>query len=225
MFTGLAIIFLIAVVIGAGVILSVRNVNVSFIGYSGVYDEEYKATRKNFDNLKGSGLLFIKDGDVYGKVTANEVFEVESYEKKYPCTINIVLRERVETFALKTDEGYDVYDGRGKLMREEQTENKNSVDGCPNVLLECAEDDIAGVAEICAQFKESFGAFRRMVKSVTADYTIPALRTLNINLYSGLKITLHNWDVSGAEKIKKAYEQYKNLSESDKISGTIFIAR
>ncbi|MDE6691717.1 MAG: hypothetical protein K2K04_07080 [Clostridia bacterium] len=225
MAVGLAIIFLIALVIGTGVILSVRNVNVSFIEYSDEYTEEYAATRKNFDKLKGSGLLFISDADVYGKVTANEVLAVESYEKKFPCTINIVLRERIETFTYKTDEGYSVYDERGKLIKpakDPETEPLNSVDDCPNVLLKCEADEIEQLAVVCAAFNENFGALRRMVKSVET-VKFPGMQVAEINFYSGFKITVLDWKTSGAQKIKKAYDKYNEMSEYGKISGSITV--
>lgn len=222
MAVGLAIIFLIALVIGTGVILSVRNVNVSFIEYSGDYTEEYAATRKNFDKLKGSGLLFISDSDVYGKVTATDVLAVESYEKKFPCTVNIVLRERIETFTYKTDAGYSVYDERGKLIRSTENEPVNAVDDCPNVLLKCKEDEIEQLATVCAAFNENFGALRRMVESVETT-VYPGLEYIDITLYSGFVISVHDWKVSGAQKIKKAYDKYNELSEYGKISGSITV--
>lgn len=222
---GLAIIFLIALVIGTGVVLSVRNVNVSFIEYSGDYSEEYSATRKNFDKLKGSGLLFIGDDDVYGKVTATEALAVESYEKKFPCTINIVLRERIETFTYKTQEGYSVYDERGKFIKvanDAESEPLNSVDDCPNVLLKCDEDEIEQLAVICAAFNENFGALRRMVQCVET-VNFPGMQVAEINLYRDFKITLLDWKTSGAQKIKKAYDKYAELSEYGKISGSITV--
>lgn len=222
MAVGLAIIFLIALVIGTGVILSVRNVNVSFKEYSGNYTDEYAATRKNFDKLKGSGLLFIDDDDIYGKVTSNDVFAVESYEKKFPCTINIVLRERIETFTYKTDSGYSVYDERGKLMRADETENKNSVDGSPNVLLSCAEGEIEALASLCAEFNKNFGALRRMVESVETS-AFPGIQVADIKLYSGFTITVLDWKGSGAAKIKKAFDRYSEMSEYDKINGEITV--
>ena len=223
MAVGLAIIFLIALVIGTGVILSVRNVNVSFIEYSGDYSKEYAATRANFDKLKGSGLLFIDDEDIYGKVTATDVLAVESYEKKFPCTVNIVLRERIETFTFKTDAGYSVYDERGVLIRNGiETEPKNAVDGCPNVLLQCAENDTAELAELCADFGEKFGSLRRTVESVETS-RFPGLQILYFNLRSGLKIELHNWKTSGAQKVRKAFEEYEKRSEYGKLTGTITV--
>ncbi len=228
MAVGLAIIFLIALVIGAGVMLSVRNVNVSFIEYSGDYAEEYAQTRSNFNKLKGSGLLFIDDGDIYGKVSATDVLAVESYEKKFPCTVNIVLRERIETFTVKNDAGYAVYDERGKLIKSTENEPVNTVDGCPNVVLECKESDIEEIAVLCSAFKENFfeedepKAFRRLVESVKTE-KFPGLQIVDITLNSGLKITMHDWKTSGVQKIRKAYEEYKTLNEYQRLGGTITV--
>ncbi len=228
MAVGLSIIFLIALVIGTGVILSVRNVNVSFIEYTGEYKEEYEATRANFNKLKGSGLLFIDGDDIYGKVAATDVLVVESYEKKFPCTVNIVLRERVESFTVKNGDGYAVYDDRGQLIRNTENEPLNTVDGAPNVALECSDEDIEEIAALCLAFKENFfegeqpKALRRVVESV-ATGKLSSLQVVNFNLRSGLKITVHDWKISGAQKVKKACEVYSKLNAYERIKGTITV--
>ena len=155
MAAGLAIIFCIALVIGTGIILSVRNVNVSYIDYSGKYTEtEFAATKNNLNKLKGSGLLFVGDDDVYGKVTASEVLTVASYEKKFPCTVNVVVRERIERFSLKTENGYTVYDDYGKAIRLVDADEApvNTLDGCPNFILKCIPEQVEGLAEMCRYF-------------------------------------------------------------------------
>lgn len=231
MAVGLAIIFLIALVIGAGVILSVRNVNVSFIEYSGEYsgtpDSEYEKTRANFNKLKGSGLLFISDGDVYGKVEDTDIFAVESYEKKFPCTVNIVLRERIETFTYKNgDDSYSVYDERGKLIKSVENQPMNTIDGCPNVLLECSADDIEEIATLCGHFKNNFfgedkpKSFRRLVKRIKTE---DRLGFVDIVFNGGLTVSVYDWKTSGAQKIKRACEVYKELDEYQRITGTITV--
>ncbi|MCM1437939.1 MAG: hypothetical protein NC131_01835 [Roseburia sp.] len=224
---GLAIVFIIALVIGAGVMLSVRNVNVSFIEYSGNYSDEYKEARKNLDSLKGSGLLFIGDGDVYGKVGDNEIFAVERYEKKFPCTINIVVRERIETFTYKSGNGYSVYDERGRLIRgDEESEPVNRLDGCPNVLIESGADEIEDIAVLCGYFKDVFfkedepKALRRLVKKIRTE---ERLGCVDIIFNSGLTVTLFGWKTSGEQKIKKAYEEYGKLDEYGRLNGMITV--
>lgn len=226
MAAGLVIVFLIALVIGTGVMLSVRNVNVSFIESSGNCREEYETTRRNLNNLKGSGLLFVNKEDIYSKVSSIEALSVVSYEKKFPCTIDIVIRERVECFAIKKEGGYDVYDEKGVYLRSGADSGEiplNAVDGCPDILLNAVESQTEKIATLMGYFKNEFGSLRRLVESVSTERYLE-LSIFSITLRSGLKISLSEWGVQPEAKIKKAYEVYTSLSESQRVSGTITVA-
>lgn len=224
MAAGLAIIFCIAIVIGTGIILSVRNVNVSYIDYSGNYSKEFSANVESFKKIKGSGLLFVDDEDVYAKLVHGDVIAVESYEKVFPCTINVVLKERVESFAVRTASGYSIYDEDGKHMRS--TTDISSVphslaDGCPDVEVIAEEGKIGGIATLCRQFEDKFGSFRRLVERVTIrkfGYEIAS-----INLRGGTEITVTDWENSSQEKIAKAYEKYCALSDAERLKQTIAV--
>lgn len=225
MATGLAIVFLIALVIGTGVILSVRNVNVSFIEYSGNYREEYELTRENFNKLKGSGLLFIGENDVKSKVIQNNLFAVDSYEKKFPCTVNITLRERVESFALKTENCYRIYDERGDLLRnvsDLDREPLNALDNCPNVLLQVSEEQVKAVAELMGYFNENFGPLRRLAEKVTVRQYLE-LQIATVTFRSGMTLSVSEWSKNTKDKIVRAGEVYRELSDSQKIKGSITV--
>ena len=224
MATGLALIFLIALVIGTGVIFSVRNVNVTFISYSDACDEAYAKTRANLNKLKGSGLLFINGDDVYGKVSDPQLLAIESYEKKMPCTVNIIVRERVECFAVKTEAGYDVYDDAGKLIKSTADESApmNALDGCPDVIVEATAEKIEAVAAVCGYFKDSFGGLRRIVDSVSVKKYLE-LEMLVIKLRSGITVSLSEWTVDSERKIKAARDEYEGLSDVQRTAGTISV--
>lgn len=218
-----AIIFLIALVIGTGVILSVRNVNVTFLDYSGLYAEEYSQTRTNFDGLKGSGMVFIKDEDINSKVSHKDVFVVESYKKIYPCTVNVVLRERVETFALKTTAGYKIYDEEGKLMRTVNADKyTNAVDGCPDVEIIADEDSVKELAALSGYFAQAFGPVRRLVSSLEVRKYFE-FNIASFNLRSGLSVSIIEWRKNGEAKVEKAYEIYSSLTESQQKGGSITV--
>lgn len=226
MATGLAIVFLIALVIGTGVILSVRNVNVTFIEYSGNYREEYEATRKNFNSLKGSSLLFISDGNVTGKVIYPNLFAVESYEKKFPCTVDVTLRERIERFALKTDGGYKIYDDRGELLRSTSDVEKqplNVLDNCPDVLLEADEGQVKAIAELMGYFDEYFGPVRKLAEKVEVGKWLE-LQIAIITLRSGTTVRVSDWSKNLQNKILRASEVYSELSDAQKTKGAITVA-
>lgn len=221
----LVIVFLIAVVIGAGIILSVQNVNVRFIYYGdNVHEAEYAQTKANLDKLKGSGLLFISDEDIQSKIADSDVLTIESYTKVYPCSIDIVIRERVETFAIPSSDGltYSVYDECGKLMKSDVS-TINGADGCPNVLVSgLTVDDMDEVAQMGRCFKEIFSSFRRLVEKVRV-VGIASSQAFEFVLRSGFIIRIHGFNGSGDNKLKieKAFEKYSSLSDAQKIDGVI----
>ncbi len=221
-------VFLIALVIGAGIILSVQNVNVTYIYYGeDAYAADYTETRLNLDKLKGSGLLFIVREDVEEKIVNGEVLALESYEKVYPCTINIVIRERAETFALKSESGsgYSIYDEAGVFMRTASVAD-NAGDACPDVIVDGADEaSMADVARICGYFKDIFSSFRRMVESVSVS-RISDNDVFEFNLRSGFKIRVYGWNSQDSEngdevKLEKAFEKYSSLTDEQKLEGVI----
>jgi hypothetical protein len=202
-----------------GLVLAIKNVNIEYVSYSQSYDEDYSKTKSNLNKLKGTILLFVNDGDILSSVSG-EGISVAEYKKVFPCTLNVTLKERVETFAVACDDGFDFYDADGKLMRN-GTENLNAVDGSPNVLINSDNIKITDFAAICVYFKNSFGYLRSGVESVAADATG---RNIIFNLYSGLLIEIDDFKSFIEQKIVCARENYLSLSESEKLGGRIVVA-
>ena len=222
---GLAIVFLIALVIGTGIILSVRNVNVTYIDYSGEYTEEYEKTRSNLGNLKGSGLIFLNEEDIAEKISVPQHIALEKFEKKFPCSVDVVLRERVETFTVKTAAGYSVFDERGKLLRAvaDEEDALNLLDNCPNVILNAAVGQVEALAEICGYFNDSFGALRRLVEEVSLSRFLER-EILTFSLRSGLEISVSDWTNNGRKKVQKAYDEYLRQPEENRVRGLIAVS-
>lgn len=221
----LAMVFLIALIIGAGIILSVQNVNVRFIYYGeNEHAADYAQTRSNLDKLKGTGLLFITDEDVESKVGNGDVLAIESYKKVFPCSIDIVIRERAETFAVKAENGlsYNVYDERGVLMKS-NVSTINGSDGCPNVLVSgFSADDMCEVAQMCGYFKEVFSSFRRLIEKVTV-VKVSESSAFEFVFRSGFVIRVHGYKGAQDNKLKleKAFEKYSTLTDAQKLDGII----
>lgn len=223
--TCLVIIFLIAVVIGAGIILSVQNINVTFVYYGdNVHAAEYEQTKANLNKLKGSGLLFITDSDINSAVADSDVLSVESYTKVYPCSIDIVIRERVETFAISSADGlsYSFYDECGKLMKS-GVSTINGSDGSPNVLVSgFTVEEMSDVAKMGESFREVFSSFRRIVERVRL-VAFSDSQAFEFVLRSGFIIRVHGYKDMGENKLKlqKAFEKYSSLSDKQKLDGII----
>ncbi|MGN0815005.1 MAG: hypothetical protein ACI4MH_07225 [Candidatus Coproplasma sp.] len=215
----LSLIFCAALVVGAAVILAIRNINVEFINYSSVYLGEYEAIKLNLEKLKGYNLLFLTEDDVKSYVGSSEYIVVDSYEKVFPCSVDVVLKERVETYSVATENGYGVYDEDGVFIRNVR-ENVNVLDNSPNVLLNVTAEKLSSAVKVCSYFKDKFSSIRNLVKSVdVVDDAIAS--TLTFNLYSGLKITIIDYDVLTESKMSSVYRVYSSLSESEKLRGVI----
>ena len=55
----LSLVFCAALIVGAGVALSIKNVNVEYIYYTTGGDEDYAYSTKQLNALKGTNLLFL----------------------------------------------------------------------------------------------------------------------------------------------------------------------
>lgn len=222
----LSIIFCVALIIGLGVILSVRNVNVEFIKSSPEGSDEkiiaeYETTLSNFEKIKGSNLLFLSDDDISNYVSNKDYLFILSYEKVFPCSVNIKLKERVELFSYKTDEGFNIYDETGTFLRKSKT-NTNSLDASPNVLVDADLSQMPFIGTSCTYFKNSFSSIRNLVESIKVEESLlDNTNTLTFNFYSGIKIVVADCKNSIEEKIKMAYSEYSSLSEKDKTCGVI----
>lgn len=226
---GLAILFLIALVIGTGIVLSVRNVNVSYEYYGeNEYAAEYAETRSNLNRLKGSGILFIDGDTVSSKISDPSVIAVDRYEKVFPCTINVYLRQRVKRFAVQNEssESYKVYDDKGVLIQSgvNNSEFPLGTDGSPLVLVENLNGvSLTDVATICSYFEdeECFGNILRTVEKISVKNMTFYLRSgLSIRFYPRNSEKLVEVD---KKMVKKAYSLYETLSETQKLSGMIAV--
>lgn len=226
----LAIIFCAAIVIGIGVIYSVKNVNVEFVDYSGEYGEEFDKTVENLNKLKGSGLLFLSGEEVENKISDGKVLALESYERIYPCTVNVKIKERVECFVVISSESVAIYDEDGVFMRNVRAENGvylNGLDSSPDIVLNCVgngqllPEDYKSVAALCKEIKSSFGALRKIVNSVTV---YNSLNTANVAFRSGLSLAVSEWKNNAEGKIKAVFAEYNNLSDKQRVCGIISVA-
>ena len=227
----LAIIFCAAIVIGLGVIYSVQNVNVEFRDYTGKYGAEFEKTKENLSRLKGTGIFFISDKDLTDRLSDSTVLAVESYERVYPCSVNVKIKERVECFTVQASADVaSVYDDDGVFMYTARTdggEYLNPSDNSPNITVGTAGDgyltaqDYKCVAALCKEIKSSFKALRKIVDSVTVYVS---LNTANVKFKSGVSIVVSDWQVNVKNKIERVCAVYETLSDKQRTCGMITVA-
>lgn len=220
----IAIVLFASVIIGVGVIFAVKNINVDMYVYSDGSEEDYASLKESLGSIKGTCILLVDEQDARPLVEECG-YTLISCEKKYPCTLNVTVRQRMEVFAAESGDGYDMYDIDGNFLRHADG-NVNSVDLSPNVLLvSVGADDIPSVAQAASEFKSAFGALRSLVASVELDAN-ESLSDVYINslvfyMHSGVRIVIYDYKNSAAEKINAAFENYSSLTDSRKLRGRI----
>lgn len=236
------IIMLAAIVVGVGVIFAVRNVNVNLLSYSygslirngcsqddAAYTENGKAAEQKrilLDEFRGTVIGFVSEEKIEA-VIKDSGYTLESMEIVYPCTLNVTLKERMETFAVANGDKYDIYDENGVLIRT--GENVNSLDGAPNITVigtsGAVGATIESVAEISAVFGRYFNGLRSTVGSVEIVYEgvgEAAISHLIFRMLSGIDIRIINFAENSGEKIEKAYERYSKLDGAQKLGGEVY---
>ncbi|MDE6868116.1 MAG: hypothetical protein K2J83_03105, partial [Clostridia bacterium] len=154
--------FVAAIVISIGLIFAVKNVNVTVLSYSEDGSGNYADAKSSLSSVKGESILFIGTKEL-DKAIEGCNYSLVSYEKIYPCTVNVTVKERLETFAVSVGGQYSFYDADGVYLRKD-VENVNSIDGSPNVeVTGVAIEEMGEVAKIAADFKVKFKALRSLV--------------------------------------------------------------
>lgn len=219
----IGIIFVVALVICVGRIFAVKNINVNLLTYEDDCAESYNKAKESLRKYKGESLLFLDEDDIVKSISGSN-YVVTSCEKKFPCTLTVTLKERLEVFAVSVGGIYSMYDNDGVYLRSD-TVNANDIDDSENVLLNgIAVEKFPEIAVIAATFKENFGGLRSIVKSIDLD-SRPNIENytdkLVFNLRCGLTIQLDDYTKDCDEKISAAFKKFCTLTDRQKLSGTV----
>lgn len=225
----ITVIFIAAFAIGIGVIFSVRNVNVSLLSYEfeadskGAYDKISEIKQNILAECRGTVIMFVGEEDVLSHV--DDGYVLDSFERVYPCTLNITLRQRIDTFAVEKGERYSVYDESGVYLFDCDSVI-NSIDEAPNIIVEGADNssDINTIASVCALFKGRFSSLRSSVERVKLEKAQTALAQDKVIfvLRCGIIIEIQDYARYTAEKIGEAYREFSSLTGEQKLKGTIY---
>ena len=118
----IAAVMAVAVAISVCVIFSVKNVNVTYIGEQTAVTERVAKIKNNVLNkIRGTVISLVKESDIIesvGDEYDGKFVAVYSCEKVYPCTVNLVVKERIETYAIADAGGYKVRSEERRVGKE-----------------------------------------------------------------------------------------------------------
>lgn len=227
----IAVIFLVSLIIGFGVIFALKNVNVTLESYSFCEWEEMPQAQKAkaeaavneykqvLGKFRGTMMPFLADEEIAACFDGAD-YEYVGCEKVLPCTLNVTIRERREVFVVADGAEYNAYDMEGDFLHR-NSNYLNRIDGAPNILLPegTTEQQIKQIAAVSEVFAEKFSALRTVVSSISLQTT----DTVNVefNLRCGIVVRLVDYQVKTEEKMQAAYEVFSSLTGEEKLSGTI----
>lgn len=220
----ISVVLLAVAIISVGMIFAVKNINVTLITYAEDYDADYGEIKKSLSALNGESIFFVDENSV-SEIIADGNYSVTSFVKKLPCTVNVTLKERIETFAVYVGGLYYMYDGEGNYLKGRVDTDNVNPDASRNVeLVGVSLEQLPVIAGYAALFKDRFGALRSIVSSIDLE-TKPGVEgfteKLVFNLTCGLRIEIDEYDLYTEEKIEKAYEKFITLTDGEKLSGTL----
>lgn len=227
----ITVVIIASVAIGVGMIFAVRNVNITLQSY--LYDSkeaeneisEYKSVI--LGELRGKIIAFVNPEDVENAIEGSK-YSLVSFEKLYPCTLNVEICERKEKYVIEDDGRYLIYDDNGAYLRTANTQEEayNPLDNAPNVVITGAVtgEEIELVADLGELFNDNFAPLRSTVESITFKKSGSQSDSSRVifNLRCGICIEIQNCEVRASEKISKAYACFTHLSGEEKLSGKIY---
>lgn len=231
----IAVVFLASVIIGVGVIFSVKNVNVTLNSYTysawdEMTDDEGSQARAEIENIRsivikkyGGKLISYVDNDELAASLSDTVYILEKCEKMYPSTLNITVKERREVFYVMDEAGtFSTYDNLGVLMRSgvKAEDAVNNIDKADNVLITGAStvEQIKNVANVTSIFTDKFSALRSIVKEINLQ---ERQGNLIFRLHCGITVQVVSYAELTEAKIQAAYNEFATLNGEKKLNGTI----
>lgn len=232
----ISVTFIASVIIGLGIIFSVKNVNISMQSYTypepeAMTDEEKSSAYAEIETFR-QDLMAKYRGTLLGFVSGEELAEnfkntkyiLESYSKAYPCTLDLVIKERRESFCVRVGENsYNTYDSYGTLMREgvKKEESLNNIDGAPNVAVSVENvRDIKLIADMASAFGEEFSALRSIVESIEIS---SQTNHIIFKFHCGISLRIADFGTLTKSKLRAGHEKFESLSGEEKLSGTIAV--
>ena len=229
-----------AAVAGLNAVFTVTRVDTEFVVCSETGREEAEELKEKLDRFVGRSTTFFKQSSVEKVVEEYPCFRVESFRKKFPETLKIVLVERKELFAFRYGDAYAVLDEEGVYLHGGENVNRT---GGENILLNNFDFTVSADGTVSGKlFEETiamFSAFSEMLPGIRASVVsvrftrnarAPATsgnEFLIVTMREGVEIAIKNPSEGIAVKARAALtdvtDGYLNLPDERRITGAIHV--
>lgn len=224
----IATIFVIAVVVSAAILFSVKKISVEYDVYGDRADTV--EISKSMDTFKGKNYLFFNTDKVKEKLKDYPYYEILSVEKQFPNVINVKLKKRIETFSVKFGAATYVLNEDGILLNSD-----GSTSGENKVIDVTTEGIEVKTAVLGAKLETSddalFLSALSMAKIANLSDFIKSVEIISetekkdviFYTFTGVKITIIHADERGAEKIEKTLSAFEEASDYVKSYSEIIV--
>ena len=186
------------------------------------------------ERYRGKLLLSVNESELKSGMESfadpeGNLYVLERCYKEFPCTLNITLRERRDTFVREAENGnYEIYDENGVFLRNaDENGINNKLDGAPNIILNGADTRarVLEIAEVCKIFAREFSALRSVVDSVELSKAVSQYDydRISFRLRCGLSVELRNYLNLTEQKLNAAATVFGGLNGEQKLRGEIYV--
>ena len=226
---------LLAAVIAAGInaVFTVSDVQTEYVVYSAEGRAETAQLNEKLGRYRGKSSTFLDLNDVKDTVEQFPCLSAERIEKKYPSAVSLTVRERKETYAVRQENGFAVFDEEGRYLYE-KADNVNRLDGDKNILLEgfsfVCKERTAAEGEYAAELFAAFDTLKETLGSIRANVLRAELKKFSsdgrthffyIYMREGVMLSIKNPAKAGEEKAAVAVEKYLSLTDKQRVKGVI----
>lgn len=234
--TAISVLLLIAVIAaGLNAVFTVTLVKTEFSVASADGQAEAALLKKRLDRFVGKSMTFLDLGEVQDEIDAFPCLKADLLEKRFPSTVEVVISEREEVFAVKLESGYAVLGGNGYYLYEkESTKNRSGGD---NILLEgisfsaeqgsvASSDELGVILAVYETFEEMLGEVRANVVSMTFEQN-EVRSALRLQMKEGIRIEIIDPASLTREKAAAALSDetagYLVRPDEERVSGRITV--
>ena len=222
---------LLAAVVAAGLnaVFTVTYVNADFVTYTQEGEQEAQQLKEQLNGYLGKSTTFLDLNEVRATASANPRFNVVRIEKKYPASVVIGIEERRSAFAYAAQDGYDVLDVEGIWIgKSAQPSGFVELKGDFSFTYESGRIPGAYAQVLIGMYavmSELLGEPRANVLSLTfedsGDTSSDRFDRFRIAMREGVEIVIGEPSVRAQDKVRAALAVYLDLTQSERVSGTI----
>lgn len=177
--------------------------------------EQVSTIQTAVSEFEGENLLFLDTDKIKDKVSSFTDYKIVSVEKKYPSTVVVTIKERVETFAIVNEGSAVIIDDEGYVLRVDDdfsssrelvTLNFNGLtlsNATVGQVVTTSDNEMLFAVMAMAKKVNYYNC----IKSIELERAVEK-RFAYFNTYTGVQIEVPDVLIRGEEKILYAFNEY-----------------